>query len=91
MMPDKETAIAMFVRKHGATSHHVREDGALIMTRGSGKKMVQLKVTASALATVEERVRTHVTPFRNELEATRLGVAKASAKGKKRDSGKRLR
>ena len=78
----REKAVAMFVREHGATSHHLREDGALIMTRGSGKKMVQLKVTASALATVEERIRTHVPPFRHELQATLLGTKTRKATGK---------
>ena len=80
----------MLKRKHGATSCHVRGDGALILTRGSGKKMVQLMVPANALAVVEERVRTHVQPYRNELEAIMLG-AKPKAKGGKPDQGKRIR
>ena len=80
----------MLKRKHGATSCHVRGDGALILTRGSGKKMVQLMVPANALAVVEERVRTHVQPYRNELEAIMLG-AKPKAKEGKPDQGKRIR
>jgi hypothetical protein len=80
----------MLVRKHGATSHYVREDGALIMTRGSGSKMQQLKVTASRLSALEDRIRTDVPPFRYELEAVLLGT-KPRAKGRKPDPGKRLR
>jgi hypothetical protein len=87
-MSDRETAIAMFRRKFGATSYHVTEDGDLILSRGSGKKLQELKVTASRLSQVEERVRTHETPFHYELQATLLGTKAKTRKGKS-DRGKR--
>jgi hypothetical protein len=87
---NRERAIAMLLRKHGATSYHVRENGDLIMSRGSGKKMVQLRVPSSRLEIVEECIRTGRTPFRNELEATQLGRANSADKARKQNP-KRMR
>jgi len=89
-MSDREKAIAMFVREHGATSRYVREDGALIMTRGSGKKTVRLKVSASRLDAVEERLKNGVLPYRYELEVVELSVRRQTTKGMKQ-SRKRIR
>ncbi len=80
----------MFMRKHGATSHHLTEDGTLVLTRGIGEKMEQLKVTASRLAAVEERIKSGLSPTSYELQATLLGV-RARPKGQKPNQGKRLR
>ena len=90
-MSDREKAIARFVREHGAQSHHVRENGDLILTRGKGKKIQQLMVTASALSIVEERIRTNVPPYRYEMQAKPLGGARKSYKSGKRNFEKRSR
>ena len=87
MTSDKETAIAMFMRVCGATSHNEQENGSIILTAGSGKKIVRHKVTASMLSQVEERIRTHVQPFLNELQPVLLG-AKTQPRKYKRDPGK---
>jgi hypothetical protein len=89
-MSDREKAIAVFVRKHEATSHYVREDGALIMTRGSGKKAVRLKVSASRLDAVEERLKNGGIPYRYELEVAELSVRRQTTRGMKQ-SRKRIR
>lgn len=89
-MSDREKAIALFVRKHGATSHYVREDGALIMSRGSGKKAVRLKVTASRLDDVEERLKNGGTPYRYELEIAEPSARRQTTKGMKQGR-KRIR
>ena len=89
-MSDREQAIVRFMRVCGATSHREKENGDIILSAGTGKKLRQYKVTASMLSQVEERIKTHVPPFRRELQPILLG-AKARPRKTKSDPGKRFR
>jgi hypothetical protein len=58
----------MFMRACGAQGRHEQPNGDVILSKHKGGRLIQYKVTAAMLSSVQQQLKNNVYPSRQELK-----------------------